>query len=834
MTPAIKPSRGSRRTTRLGLVLTSLFALGLVVSAYSNPALAQQPPEAAPALVPPTLVESVEPAYPESKRASGEAASVILSLELDVEGHVTKASVLESGGAEFDESALAAAKGLVFSPATKDKVPVASRIAFRFDFSLAEPTADAAAASAPQAAPTGSGPDAKPSAQGASSSPPSPATKPSPTPAAAEQAPLDTIDIDVEGERPPREPTTRILAAEEIAKMPGTNGDALRAVTSLPGVARPPGLSGELAIRGSAPRDTQVFFDGIPVPLAYHFGGLSSVVPSEALESIQMIPSNFGPQYGRAHGGIIDAKLRAPRSDRWGGLLQLDLLDARILAEGPAGKSTRVMVGARRSWVDAWLGPMLRASGAGVTAAPVYYDYQAMVEHDLTPDTTLRLALLGSDDRMELTMKTPTDSDPATGGEMSMNMGFARLHASATSHLNQDITWENTLALGTVREDFVSGPISLDLTSRSVNARSDFRMRLTEGVAATVGLDVEWADYDITLIAPAMDYETGESSGPVFGRPSTRLATTGQLTRPAAYTLFELQPTRQLTLLPGVRVDYATETQKTTTDPRLGARYELQPGAYRTTLKAGVGLFHEPPAPYESIEPLGNGSVHPSRAVHYSLGIEQRVAEALEISVEGFYKDLQRLVVAVPDAQGSPSGLFYRNRGRGRAYGTETMIRYDAKGRFFGWLAYTLSRSERSDDPSLPLERFSFDQTHILTALGSYRLGAGWQLGARFRYVTGSPYTPTRGGMMDYDAGAYAPVQSRKEYSARLPAFHQLDVRIDKTWQFDAWKLQAYLDVQNVYNRQNVEAMSNNYDYSRTSTVSGLPFLPIIGVRGEI
>ncbi len=834
MTQGNQTLRRSRWQVRPCLTRSSLVAIVLLASAYSNGAQAQQPAQSGPALVPPTLVESVEPAYPEAKRASGEAASVVLSLELDAEGHVTNASVVESGGPEFDDSALAAAKGLVFTPATKDGMPIASRIAFRFDFALSEEPEAAPAPSAPETAAAESGPVAPPSAEGKGISAPMQAPSPRPASTADEQAALDTLDIEVEGERPPREATKRILAVEEISKMPGTNGDALRAVTSLPGVARPPGLSGELSIRGSAPRDTQVFFDGIPVPLAYHFGGLSSIVPSEALESIEMYPSNFGPQYGRAHGGIIDAKLRSPRSDRWGGLLQLDLLDARALAEGPAGESTRILVGARRSWIDAWLGPMLRDAGAGVTAAPVYYDYQAIVEHDLTPDTTLRVALLGSDDRMELTMKTPSSSDPATGGDLSMNMNFARVHATATTRLGEDTIWENTLAVGTVGEEMGVGTISLDLTSRSVNARSDLRTRLAEGAWATVGLDVEWADYDITLIAPAMDYETGEASGPVFGRPSSELETTGQLTRPAAYALFELQPSNQLKLLPGVRVDYATETERWTADPRLGARYELRPGAYRTTLKAGVGLFHEPPAPYQSIEPFGNGNVRPSRAMHYSVGLEQRVAQDLEVSVEGFYKDLQRLVVGVPDAQASASGLVYRNRGRGRAYGTETMIRYDAKGAFFGWLAYTLSRSERSDAPNLPLERFRFDQTHILTALGSYRLGAGWQLGGRFRYVTGNPYTPNLGGMMDYDSGAYAPVESRNGYSTRLPAFHQLDVRVDKTWQFDAWKLNAYIDVQNVYNRQNVEAVSSNYDYSKTSKVSGLPILPIIGVRGEI
>ena len=99
--------------------------------------------------------------------------------------------------------------------------------------------------------------------------------------------------------------------------------------------------------------------------------------------------------------------------------------------------------------------------------------------------------------------------------------------------------------------------------------------------------------------------------------------------------------------------------------------------------------------------------------------------------------------------------------------------------------------SERKDTDADEYYRYDYDQTHIVTALASYKLGRGWQVGGRFRYVTGSPYTPEIGGTVDYDAGTYAPVTSTARNSKRLPAFHQLDVRVDKTWQFQSWALSA-------------------------------------------
>ena len=153
-------------------------------------------------MTPPRLLTSAEPVYPEAQRQSRQAASVGLVLTLDAEGHVTDATVNQSAGADFDAAALEAARRLVFSPALQGETPIASKIPYRFEFALA--------------------PETPP--------PPVPVPLPAePVPAAPPVA-EDSLDIEVEGERPPREPTRRVIAAEEITRIPGTNGDALRGV----------------------------------------------------------------------------------------------------------------------------------------------------------------------------------------------------------------------------------------------------------------------------------------------------------------------------------------------------------------------------------------------------------------------------------------------------------------------------------------------------------------------------------------------------------------------------------------------------------------------------
>jgi len=791
-----------------------------VACALAYPSIALGEPNApdAPALVPPKLVESVGPKYPEAKRASGEAASVALTLTIDRTGQVTDVAVAESAGAEFDEAAVNAARNLRFEPAQKNGEAVPAKIRYVFEFKLAPP-------SEPEPAPAPVAAVAAPAA--AASSEPN-------APAAAQAAEDEALDVEVQGEKPPREPTKHVLAAEEISRIPGTNGDAIRAIGNMPGVARPPGGDGMLIVRGSSPNDTAVFVDGTDIPMVYHFGGLSSVIPTEMLEKLDFYPGNFGPQYGRAMGGVVDVGVRSPRKDKLGGLLQFDLVDGRMLVEGPISKSTRFMLAGRRSWLDAWLGAALKDSGVGVTKAPVYYDYQAMVEHDFSRKTTLRLFAFGADDRFKLMINSPSSNDPAIGGDASQTTSFGRVQARVETRPSSNARISAQLSAGREGQHFSIGGLGFDLGLNSIGGRADARIQVSPALTAIAGLDFEYLSYDVTWKAPPNNFDSTQNSGPLFGRPMVELKGKGDVFRPAAYAMLELTPVANFKLFPGVRADYNSDTRGWTVDPRLGVRYDLHPGFPRTTLKGGVGLYHQPPQPYQSIEPFGTKGVGSPSAVHTSLGIEQEISRPLEFSIEGFYKDLHNLVVPVAAADQNSNGQSYQNIGSGRIYGSEFLLRFKPEGRFFGWVAYTLSRSERRDSNNSPMYIYDYDQTHILTALGSYKLGRGWQAGARFRYISGTPYTPVLGGVMDYDAGTYAPVNSANLNSGRTGAFHQLDLRVDKTWTFSAWKLSAYLDIQNTYLHQNPEGVSYNYNYSQSSALSGIPFLPIIGLRGEL
>jgi TonB family protein len=869
-------------------------------------AVVTQPEPAEPAgksvIVEPKLVHFENADYPSEAQARGLQAQVVLKLTIDRQGKVTRTEVVEPAGHGFDEAARAAALKFVFEPATRDGKPVPAVILYRYDFTLtpkaeAEPAPAApvsgklsgflrmAGSDVPLAgvevtliADDGSEQRSRTDERGVfefGALPPGKYRLRADAPGFysgeyVEQvgageltevtyrlAPVgDGTEIVVRGERPPREVTRRTIERREIERIPGTSGDALRSIQSLPGVARPPGLAGLLIVRGSEPEGTNVFVDGTLVPLAYHFGGLSSVVPTELLERIDFYPGNFGVRYGRVQGGIVDVGLKSPDttcsadygkpSDLQGcyhGMLQADLIDARFLVQGPLGPLSgwSFAVAGRRSWLDSWLKPVLEEAGSSVTSAPVYYDYQLIVERK-DRDSRLSFRAFGADDRIALIITDPAAEDPAFGGNLSFGTSFYRLQAFHETKLARDVELKSMVSVGRDKAEFSLGNFLFQIELLPVYMREEFTFRASRAVKINAGLDFLVSPFDIVVRLPDPPRPGEPAPGPFATRPPREVSQESTLFRPAWYAEVELQPVKRLRVVPGVRLDYARDSSHADVSPRIHGRYDLIAGGSgegdgfspRTTLKGGVGMFHQPPEGQETNEVFGTPGLYSNRALHYALGVEQELSRRIEASVEGFYKDLTRQVARSPSAAG---GYVYNNDGLGSVIGLETLIKYKPDERFFGWLAYTLSRSVLQESPTSEERLFEFDQTHNLIVLGSYRLGRGWEFGGRFRLVSGPLATPALAypslpALYAADAGTYTPLQG-EPFSRRLPLFHQLDLRVDKRWQFRDWRFSAYLDVQNVYNNAAAEALVYNYNFSKEQYQTGIPIIPSIGVRGE-
>ncbi|HXS17232.1 MAG TPA: TonB family protein, partial [Polyangiaceae bacterium] len=367
-----------------------LVSLGFLLSV--SPVLAQAEPASTaavveeeegetPSVIAPQLQHYEPPVYPDAAFKAGLESEVQVLITVGEDGKVSNPEVVDKQGHGFDEAAMAAALKLVFSPALVDGLPKSVRIGFQFSFTIDEvekTVQDEKAAkagelagklliSATETALPGATvlvvdalgneysttTDADGSWQITALTPGTYTVRIQSegfSPVVSEEQveggsvtdvtyrllPMATEDeVVIVGERPPREMTKRTIERREMQRVPGTNGDALRAIQNLPGVARPPGLAGLLIVRGSAPNATGTFVDGANVPLIYHFGGLSSVVPTELLDKIDFYPGNFSAYYGRATGGVLDARSKRPLPDQIHGSLDVSLLDTSVYLEVP-------------------------------------------------------------------------------------------------------------------------------------------------------------------------------------------------------------------------------------------------------------------------------------------------------------------------------------------------------------------------------------------------------------------------------------------------------------------------------------------------------------------
>jgi hypothetical protein len=503
-------------------------------------------------------------------------------------------------------------------------------------------------------------------------------------------------------------------------------------------------------------------------------------------------------------------------------MAEVDLIDSRVLAQGPIGDTGwRFAIAGRRSYLDLWLGPVLKALQSSASVSPVYYDYQAILERDLSKHSSIRFAIFGSDDKLSILNTGVSSEGPSVINSLSTHTGFYRGQVRYKNRFSEDTELTLVGAIGRDDVSFFAGPLSFQLVDYPITGRLELSQKLDKRLTMNVGFDVIDVPFTASANLPPLPKPGQPPSGPFSAQMPLYTQVTGSVVQPATYVEWEATPWWGARIVPGIRLDYNSDTGSWDLDPRINVRQDLT-ASPRTTIKGGLGFYHQPPMVVENNAIFGTPGLSDQRAIHYDVGVEREVTRNIDASLEGFYKQLDYLPTQGVGSVGS-----------GVIYGAETLIRYKPDARFFGWLAYTLSRSTRRDAPGMPLELSQFDETHILTVLGSYRLGHGWEIGARYRLVSGYMYTPESYGFYDENIGTNLPTESYPPYSSRLPLFQSLDIRVDKTWKYRWGQIGVYLDTINVFNNGNVDGISYNYNFTRTSYLPDLPFLPSFGIRVE-
>ncbi len=827
-----------------------------------------------PSLTPPSLAQTVEAVYPEEARAQGITGAVELLVTIAVDGTVLDAQVVTPAGHGFDEAAVEAVRRFRFEPARRDGQPIASRIRYLYQFEL--PTPDEPATPPPQ---TGrlsglivNDRDSVPiaAAEIAVVEPLAQTTRRLVSDAegrfALDDVPIGTYEIQVSASglqtakyqetveagqetnvvyrllaaagpkseseygahavvaAPPREVSRRTLDRKLMYRIPGTGNDPIRAVEVLPGVSRPPFGNGMLIIRGASPNDSLILVDGVPIPMMYHFGGLRGVVNGQLLRGATLYPGNFSSRYGRVTGGVFELELRDPQTDRLHGVADVSLIEASLMLEGPITKRFSIAASVKRSMFDL----VLRALPSGAidfTAVPSYYDYQFLATWRPTDHDNLRFQFYGSSDRFGLITKDKSEAN-VTAAENAIDL---------TSRFNYfQGTWKRSIGANT--DQFVTvqtGPTlthvsagddyKLDLDFTQIYGRAEWLTRLAPGLRLVSGVDVFSGHYRATYVGP----DIGQSEGNPNPNDQQQVGAhaVGFLFQPGAYVDLakDIGP---VTINGAVRADYFDEIRTYSIDPRLVIEIRLH---RQWTWRAGAGLYSQPPQPQESNRTIGNTHLKPILNAQFSNALAYEPVEGVKLGLEGFYKQIWRNVVTGETAA-EPK---YTNAGIGRIYGLEVSSQVQPTGAHYtGILSYTLLNSERKDHPDLPWRKFDFQQTHGLTLALLYQFPRGYEIGGAVRYYTGNPYTPIDGRVFNATSRAYQPLFGAVN-SARNSAFNRVDLRLAKTWTTRRETITFYLDIQNLLNHQNQEAVFYNYDRTQRGVVHGLPIIPALGVRGQ-
>lgn len=652
-----------------------------------------------------------------------------------------------------------------------------------------------------------------------------------------------------------KEVSRRQLTLQEVKKIPGIGGDAVKVVQALPGVARPTFGSGEVVVRGAGTADSKFFLDGVEIPLLFHFGGLKSTYNSDALESVDFYPGGWGTRYGGAVAGVIEITGREAKKDRLHGYADANFIDGTFMFEGPVNDKVSIIGSARRSFIGELIGFAAEQMPNTfiLTTSPFYWDYLLRTDIDITDKQHAFVTAFGVKDGVKIvSSEVRGGSDDVEGAKDSFNfelifhMGIAGYDAEFSELLKNSFRYSFTYAKSRTNA-FGIGRVQQDVYLNYL--RDQLTFTPSEKLTINGGLDFEVYPMDMLLEFPNGQNRISSTNmeGWVFGVLGL-------------YLNFEWAPIEKLLIMPGVRYDFFPEldysgawipefwnydfdnTTRFSGEPsfRLTSRYAVTDNH---TVKASVGNYSQSPEPQgQSIHPeWGNPALSASRASQYVAGHEWQITDLLHTDIQGYYNhqwDVPRGADSVELRQGLPPFI---GDGKRRMYGLEIMLRHDQGARFFGWLAYSLSKSQTWSRREKRWVQFGKDQTHNLIAVGSWKLPREWEVGFRFQYTTGDPYTPAIGQVYNEPYERFE-ADNGPRNSERLDPTAQLDLRIDKKFIFDKWILSAYVDFFNIgyylYKSPQTRILNNDmpFDYRTGKPNEQFVYqysLPSFGIKGE-
>ena len=605
----------------------------------------------------------------------------------------------------------------------------------------------------------------------------------------------------------------RVIGLQEIEKSPGANRDISRIVRAYPGVSfSPVGYRNDLIVRGGSPSENRFYMDGIEIPNINHFatqgasGGPVSIVNADLVREITFYTGAFPANRSGALSSVLDFRLRDGNPDKQTFKATLGASEVSLSGSGHFNDRTTYLFSVRQSYLQ------LLFKALGLPFLPNFIDGQFKIKTRLTEHDELTVLALTGIDKMKLnTDEKGEDAEYLlsylpTIHQETFTVGAVYRHYAGkhTQSVTLSHNYLNNRNLK-YRNNDDSSEDNLTLRLRSVEQKTtalfENRTRLGQWTLKE-GAEFTNSGYTNNTDSPFSLYKTSLNIigwGAFFSSDySTR--------------------DNRFTLSAGIRVDGNNYNRGMKQlwkqlSPRLSASYKL---SEQWILNGSAGLYHQLP-PYTALGYKNNDGTYLNKALRYmrvmesSIGADWHLHDRIMISAEGFFKRYNRIPLSLQDniplaCKGNDYGVVgnepLASTADGRAYGLETMFRWQVSGRFNLVSSFTLYKSEyrnHSGDDYIPS---AWDNRFILNMSGTYNLPKRWSIGGKVSYIGGAPYTPYDEHKSSLVQAWDAKGQPYYDYSlyntGRLPDFAQLDVRVDKSFYFRRCMVGLYLDLQNV------------------------------------
>ncbi len=661
---------------------------------------------------------------------------------------------------------------------------------------------------------------------------------------------VENIGLEVTADRLVEKASKLTLSTNELIRSAGSGGDPLKTITALPGVIATSEGSADVYMRGSNGRDNITWVNNVPVGYLYHFGGFQSTINPALIEDINVFLGGFPVHYGDALGGVVDAKLRAPKNDRMHYKFDISTITSSFLIEGPVGEpgGDSFFVAGRRSYLDLIFSPNDATKAFSeddeedpdrILLVPRFYDFQALYRHQFDGGY-LDSYLFSAGDAMKMELRSSAKSDPQIAGEAREKKEYQTM----------GLTWRQrwTEALDSIATLAYMREKSADRLGRDEQGRAFFsrveeqtlflqeelRWRPKTGLQFSFGFDTGYANIPVDVYRPR-SYREDDPDFDFTNQKKYRIKKTLKASEMSPYIKYRQQWTERLTTQLGIRHTNIKLTGGFHThelSPRATLEYKLTP---KTLLTANWGRYIQMPEGEEVVASFGNPSLLMSEAEHRILGIEHQVNDHYSVKAEVYHKPMKNLVIAL-DENDPPNNFV--NRGTGKAHGFDLFIKRKPSNGKIGWLSLSWAKSRRTNEISGITRDFSGDQPLTATVVWGQPVGGRWHRwdwSIKVQAHTGKPYTAVIGRSWDTTNNRWL-AEYGGHNAKRLPNYYKVDFRVGREVLFNESKLKFYLDIQNVTFAKNIVEYDYGNEYEKINNpteVTGMPFFPFFGVEME-